>query len=301
MSTANLSFPVRVKELVKEWTLDPIPGQVLKEILEDEKKARTLVNLIRRHCQFISAERSSDPRRGEISVFDRALIELWNHGDQLKNVALLEFFLEEYLMTKSARSYLEKKQIVLAHLHVQELMERGIVNCSTDTDRASPRAALGPVDSALDKLIKVYQEAKAETYFADANKTGVSTKWTDKFKNVCFLRDSAENVHRHIVQNKLQSHPLFPEIEKMVDMSSNHAEHLAGGRKRIFELPEEEDTRPVSRLPKRPRSEPYRPRFYRPRDSYRPGRDGGNDWHERSVHRHFRDNKRSGEGQRKNH
>lgn len=134
MSTTNLSFPVRVKELVKEWTLDPIPGQVLKEILEDEKKARTLVNLIRRHCQFISAERSSDPRRGEISVFDRALIELWNHGDQLKNVALLEFFLEEYLMTKSARSYLEKKQIVLAHLHVQELMERGgIPICSIDT------------------------------------------------------------------------------------------------------------------------------------------------------------------------
>ena len=59
------------------------------------------------------------------------------------------------------------------------------------------------------------------------------------------------------------SHPLLSEVTKMVDITSRHAEHLAGGRKRIFERAEGEDTRPLKR-------QRYGYAGKRRRDSYRP-------------------------------
>lgn len=94
-------------------------------------------------------------------------------------------------------------------------------------------------ESALDKLIRVYHIAKADYYIADANKTGVSDKSTDKFSNVRFLRDTAENLLR-CLKAEAGNHPLIPEVERVVTASCEHAERLAGGRKRIFEDPEDE-------------------------------------------------------------
>lgn len=94
-------------------------------------------------------------------------------------------------------------------------------------------------DEALDKLIQVYHAAKADYYLSDANKTGISDKSTDKFTNVRFLRDTAENLLRCLTAQK-GDHHLMPEVERVVAASCEHAERLAGGRKRIFEDPEDE-------------------------------------------------------------
>ncbi|KAJ6113525.1 hypothetical protein N7523_006842 [Penicillium sp. IBT 18751x] len=94
-------------------------------------------------------------------------------------------------------------------------------------------------NEALDKLIQVYHAAKAEYYLGDANKSGISDKSTDKFTNVRFLRDTAENLLR-CLKAQMEDHPLIPEVERVVSASCEHAERLAGGRKRIFENPENE-------------------------------------------------------------
>jgi hypothetical protein len=94
-------------------------------------------------------------------------------------------------------------------------------------------------DDALDRMIQVYHAAKADYYLGDANKTGISHKSTDKFTNVRFLRDTAENLLR-CLKARTGDHHLIREVERVVTASCEHAEHLAGGRKRIFEDPEDE-------------------------------------------------------------
>jgi hypothetical protein len=114
-----------VEELTQAWAGVTDPGDVLLDILLDEKKARTLYNMVQHRYKFISTERSDDDERGEMTVFDKVLIELWHREHQLQNVGLLEFFIEEYLMAKSVQTYPEKKALVFAQLHGQELIDAG--------------------------------------------------------------------------------------------------------------------------------------------------------------------------------
>lgn len=95
-------------------------------------------------------------------------------------------------------------------------------------------------EGRLTKLIHVYHCAKADYYISDANKTGFTDRTTDKFSNVRFLRDTAENLLRCFHSDGLDNHYLLPEVERVAAASREHAERLAGGRKRIFENPGEE-------------------------------------------------------------
>ncbi|KAJ5159765.1 uncharacterized protein N7482_006769 [Penicillium canariense] len=239
--------PHLAEEMYDAWARVTNPSRVLEDILEDQKKSRTLYNMIRRQAKFIEAERSKDFDLGEITIFDKVLVDLWREGHQLKNIGLLEFFIEEYMMAKTVRGYREKKVIVYAYLRAQEMID---ADAEVKAEGFTAQQA-----SPLDKLIRVYQDAKADFYFSDANKSGVSNKCNDKFNNVRFLRDTAENLYRHMKANNLESHPLLPEVTKTVNVSQQHAEHLAGGRKRIFELNPNEDTRPRGPRFKRQRRE----------------------------------------------
>ncbi|KAJ5123239.1 hypothetical protein N7448_009336 [Penicillium atrosanguineum] len=152
-------------------------------------------------------------------------------------------------------------------------------------------------NEALDKLIQVYHVAKADYYLGDANKSGISDKSTDKFTNVRFLRDTAENLLR-CLKAQGEDHHLIPEVERVVTASCEHAERLAGGRKRIFEDPEDEQLarhrngqrhnqeNKLSLYPSHPSSTSHgtrfelskRPRTFQPVDRYR-GEAYKEDWH----------------------
>ncbi|KAJ5371073.1 uncharacterized protein N7496_007165 [Penicillium cataractarum] len=274
-----MPYPGLVAAMHYAWAEVTEPSQVLLAILENEDKARTLYNMVERQYKFISAERSDDDERGEMTTFDKVLIEMWHEEQQLQNIGLLEFFLEEYLMAKSVDTYAEKKALVFAYLEAGALIDAGLTQ----------------QDSALENLIRVYQEAKARVYYSDADKSGISNKETDKFSNVRFLRDTAENLCRHMKAHGHESHPLMPEVEKIVDISAKHAEHLAGGRKRVFEAPEDEDSRPVGHHWRRQRRESGR-HSKRPRDSYRPDYESRRDRYEPDDRyddrRHGRDDSR---------
>jgi hypothetical protein len=111
-------------DLYHAWADFTQPSKVLSEILEDEDKSRTLYNMIERQYKFIS-ERSADDERGEMSVFDKVLVYMWQQEHQINNVGLLEFYLEEYLMAKMVRTYPAKKALVFAQLQTGELIDAG--------------------------------------------------------------------------------------------------------------------------------------------------------------------------------
>jgi hypothetical protein len=117
--------PRLVEEMYEAWAGVTTPSQLLLEILQDEKKARTLYNMVRRHYKFVCAERSDNDEHGGMTVFDNVLINFWHQEHQLQNIGLLEFFIEEYLMAKSVGTYPEKKALVFAQLHGQELIDAG--------------------------------------------------------------------------------------------------------------------------------------------------------------------------------
>ncbi|KAJ5106758.1 hypothetical protein N7456_003433 [Penicillium angulare] len=90
-------------------------------------------------------------------------------------------------------------------------------------------------ESPLAKLNRVYHQALVDYYIADANKSGISDKSTDKFSNVRFLRDTAENLIRVADENGFPHNERYEEIRKVRDFSKEHAQWLAGGRKRVFD------------------------------------------------------------------
>lgn len=95
-----------------------------------------------------------------------------------------------------------------------------------DEKQPSPRK-----DASLENLVNVYQVAKTDYYLGDADKSGVSTKKTDKFSNVRFLRDSSENLLRWMLSEGYDDHPLLAEVRKVAEASRGHAEHLAGSKR----------------------------------------------------------------------
>lgn len=120
-----MSFPGLVGAMHYAWAEVTEPSNVLVEILSDESKARTLYNMIERQYKFISTERSDEEERGEMTIFDKVLVDMWHEEHQLQNIGLLEFFLEEYLMAKSVDTYAEKKALVFAHLEAGALIDAG--------------------------------------------------------------------------------------------------------------------------------------------------------------------------------
>lgn len=117
--------PTLVKDVCQALARVTIPSELLLEILQDEKKARALYNMVQHRYKFISTYRSDDDERGEMTVFDKVLIDLWHQEHQLQNIGLLEFFIEEHLMAKSVETHPEKKALVFAQLHGQELIDAG--------------------------------------------------------------------------------------------------------------------------------------------------------------------------------
>ena len=98
-------------------------------------------------------------------------------------------------------------------------------------------------DASLENLVQVYQVAKTDYYLGDADKSGVSTKKTDKFSNVRFLRDSSENLLRWMLSEGYNDHPLLAEVRKVAEASRGHAEHLSGCKRNYEQRSEDNGER----------------------------------------------------------
>lgn len=98
----------------------------------------------------------------------------------------------------------------------------------------------------VDKLIQVYQKAKADYYILE-----VTESHRERTNSVRFLRDTAENLLRYLMSAD-KDHDLIPEIEDIIQVSQTHANQLAGGRKRKFEHMDNDSRGSLSPNPYKP-------------------------------------------------
>lgn len=103
----------------------------------------------------------------------------------------------------------------------------------------------------IDKLVQVYQKAKADYYILQ-----VSDNYRERTNSVRFLRDTAENLLRYLLSTDKDNN-LIPEIEDIIQVSQAHASQLAGGRKRKFDHTDNDSMGSPSLSPHRPH------RYYR--------------------------------------
>ncbi|KAJ5399845.1 hypothetical protein N7465_010334 [Penicillium sp. CMV-2018d] len=265
-----MSRGVRGKEdsLYLKWSVVMNPSELLKELVGNREHARALFHGLRRQVKSIR-HRSQSYDDGQVTIYDRVLLRLYDEGHTMQHYGLLEFYLAEYLGTKNCHSEEENNSVIAAHFAAQRILDNGPISeipiIATDgVGGAIEEAETGKSsqDSGaskshhIDKLIQVYQKAKADYYILQ-----VSENHREHTNSVRFLRDTAENLLRYLMSTD-KDHDLIPEIEDIIQVSQAHASRLAGGRKRKFEHMDNDSGGSLS---------PYRPHGY-----YRDQRGGHN-------------------------
>ncbi|KAG0157787.1 hypothetical protein PDIDSM_5307 [Penicillium digitatum] len=190
---------------------------------------------------------------------DRVLLRLYDEGHTMQHYGLLEFYLTEYLGTKNCHSLGENNSVIAAHFAAQRILDNGPMSeipiIATDnmegitediqTSKSSQSSGTSKLQH-LDKLIQVYQKAKADYYILE-----VTESHRERTNSVRFLRDTAENLLRYLMSAD-KDHDLIPEIEDIIQVSQAHANQLAGGRKRKFEHLENDSRGSPSLSPYKP-------------------------------------------------
>ncbi|KAJ5327216.1 uncharacterized protein N7506_010318 [Penicillium brevicompactum] len=252
-----------------KWSAVMHPSEALHELLGDRDNSRLFFHGLRRQVKAIR-QRSQKSEDGQITIFDAALVRLYDNGHTMQSYGLFEFYMAEFLGTKDCVSDGEIKACLAANLAAQRVLDAGPISeiptlsnltageeeiKSTDHDNASTQATDSTRDSEdskprhLDRLVETYQKAKEDYYVLEVTETH-----DKKTNSVRFLRDTAENLLRYL-KNVDKDHDLIQELEDTVKSSKAHADKLAGGRKRKFE-------REDSSFHGSPSPSPYRPYGY---------------------------------------
>ncbi|KAJ5800173.1 uncharacterized protein N7518_002241 [Penicillium psychrosexuale] len=244
--------------LYLKWSVVLSPSELLKELVGDSEHARALFHGMRRQVRSIR-RRSQSYDDGQVTIYDRVLLRLYDEGHTMKHYGLLEFYLTEHLGTKNCKSEEEKNTLVTAHLAAQRILDNGpiseipvIAADNVEGIAEDARTSKSPQSSGtsnshhIDKLIQVYQKAKADYYILE-----VTESHRERTNSVRFLRDTAENLLRYL-KSVNQDHDLIPEIEGIIRVSQAHANELAGGRKRKFEHVDNDSRGSPSLSPYRP-------------------------------------------------
>ncbi|CAG8903729.1 unnamed protein product [Penicillium egyptiacum] len=262
-----MSRGLRGKEdsLYLKWSVVMNPSELLKELVGNREHARALFHGLRRQVKSIR-HRSQSYDDGQVTIYDRVLLRLYDEGHTMQHYGLLEFYLAEYLGTKNCHLE-ENNSVIAAHFAAQRILDNGPIseipivatdNMEGSTEDAETSKSPQTKSHHVDKLIQVYQKAKADYYILE-----LTESHRQRTNSVRFLRDTAENLLRYL-KSVDKDHDLIPEIEDIIQVSQTHANQLAGGRKRKFEHMDS-DSRGSPSL------SPYRPHGY-----YRDQRGGYN-------------------------
>ncbi|KAJ6036694.1 hypothetical protein N7540_000973 [Penicillium herquei] len=204
------------------------------EVFSDEASKKTFLNIIAREvqmCETHNEHRANYP--------DGRLVQLFREDPSIKNELLFKHYIAEHIPgMDTAANMSQRIKIARACLAAGKAWDEAMR--TPQGTGPSNRATQDGIESQdpnrpIVKLSKVYREALVNYYLADANKSGVSDKATDKFSNVRFLRDTAENLLRTAGDEGMHGTPFYEEVERVRDSSCEHAQWLAGGRKRTFD------------------------------------------------------------------
>ncbi|KAJ5121663.1 uncharacterized protein N7515_009624 [Penicillium bovifimosum] len=264
--------------LYREWSTVMKPGDVLHELLQTKEHMRSLFHGLRRQVKSLSF-RSQLYDDGQLTIYDRVLLRLYEDGHTMQAYGLFEFYLAQHLGIKDCDSREEINSVLAAHFAAQSILDKGPISeipvTSTPTverqtqdieTRKAPQSADKEKSPYLDKLLQVYQNAKADYYSLEVTEVTEATESHRERTNIVvrFLRDTAENLLRYLNEVD-KGNALIPEVEDIIKVSQEHANKLAGGRKRKFEHRER-----ISRG--NPTVGSYLPQYrYGVRDRYVPG------------------------------
>lgn len=91
------------------------PSATLERLLDDSTQSAALYYVLNRQVQHICSH-SSNWDDGEVTIYDKALIRMYEEGLPLQNIGLLELFLTEYMGLGLCRSLEEEEATVTAFL-----------------------------------------------------------------------------------------------------------------------------------------------------------------------------------------
>lgn len=122
-----MSRGVRGKEdsLYLKWSAVMNPSELLKELVGNREHARALFHGLRRQVKSIR-HRSQSYDDGQVTIYDRVLLRLYDEGHTMQHYGLLEFYLAEYLETKNCRSEEENNSVIAAHFAAQRILDNGL-------------------------------------------------------------------------------------------------------------------------------------------------------------------------------
>ncbi|KAJ5178273.1 uncharacterized protein N7500_000972 [Penicillium coprophilum] len=244
--------------LYLKWSVVMNPSELLQELVSNREHARALFHGLRRQVKSIR-HRSQSYDDGQVTIYDRVLLRLYDEGHTMQHYGLLEFYLAEYLEIKNCRSEDESNTVIAAHFAAQRILDNGpipkipiigvddVEAVTEDMKTSKSPHSSGPSKSHhIEKLIRVYQKAKADYYILE-----VTESHRERTNSVRFLRDTAENLLRYL-KSVDKDNDLIPEIEDIIQVSQAHANQLAGGRKRKFEHTDNDSRGSPSLSPHRP-------------------------------------------------
>lgn len=110
-----ISLSRKVAELRAKYDDIHEPSPLLTRILDDDTKSSALYYVVNRQVQHICCH-SSNWDDGEVTIFDTALIRMYEEGLPLQNIGLLELFLAEYMGLGLCSSPEEEEATVNAFL-----------------------------------------------------------------------------------------------------------------------------------------------------------------------------------------
>ncbi|GAB1193789.1 hypothetical protein APSETT444_003018 [Aspergillus pseudonomiae] len=278
-----------VDELVQKYyrTNQPSTNDILREILGSPEQASLLFSALRRQVSLIKC-RSQSFEDGQITTYDRALLELSRNGENLTETGALELYLTEFLGIVPISPTSQSRAILAKQLELESVLNRASALGTTpetvidrkeqpetlfvDQAPVKPEYEYGDQDDhycveqtglkisstghaqqvfdRMDRLLEVYHRAKDEYYKA------LQTEGFVSLDTVRFLRDTAENVLRYLHANGLSDHTSVPDVEQVFLIARDKATQLTGGRKRHFD----EGIERYSRRRKRRALDSYRPR-----------------------------------------
>jgi hypothetical protein len=111
--------------LYLKWNSVMDPGDVLTELLQNREHARALFHGLRRQVKSLR-HRSQLYDDGQVTIYDRVLLRLYDDGHSMQAYGLFEFYLAEYLGTKNCHSKKEVNSIIAAHFAAQRVLDEGL-------------------------------------------------------------------------------------------------------------------------------------------------------------------------------
>ncbi|PLN82088.1 hypothetical protein BDW42DRAFT_85675 [Aspergillus taichungensis] len=123
-----------LEDLIRRYAQTTQPSPVLTDILRSTRESSLLVSALRRQVSLIKC-RSSDPRDNQVTVYDKALMELSRSGDDPRHLGALELYLTEYWGIVPIAPFVQSMDVAGECAEAQEVFAR---KYDTDLNKTTP-------------------------------------------------------------------------------------------------------------------------------------------------------------------